>query len=302
MNSINFINEKKRFPLSTQVLDFLQNIIKLPYRFSVALGTGNIILSGCELQGANTYASGYVVIAGELLPFMGGVGTDTSTVRIREVKSNIVAEYDTYTEALVNRYVEFGNNVGGLDTYLWSSFVRTKSIAEIVSTFATKAELDAVRLLVMPRGAIIDYDIINNPLPLPVGWRLCNGDFVEGYGTLPDRRGRVTIGFDSASNNTPVNVIDEREENGKVKQNYGAVGNRGGKNEVLLTKQESGLPDFQVDLGYNSFVNGSGSLQEGWIPDDPSAHFFRQVSGKSAEKTHENRMPYVVGYHIIKIV
>ncbi len=303
MNSINFFNDKKKFPLSTQVLDFFQDIIKKAYNLASLAGNDKHILSGCENINGNTWNSGYVVLNGELLPFLGGTGTVDSTVRIKEVKVDIVAEYDTYSEVLTNRYVEFGSNVGGADTYTWGTFKRLKSLTQIVNEFATKAELDAVRLLVMPRGAIIEYDLKNNPLPLPVGWVSCVGGSLDGYGNIPDKRERVTIGYNPDSNNTPTNVIDERETNGSLKRNYGAVGNTGGKYEVQLTKQESGLPDFTIDLGYNSKVDGTGDNNEGWVPNDTAnVHVIENVVGKSAEKSHENRMPYVVGYFIVKVV
>src|ERR1035437_4342982 len=115
MNTINLFNSKKQFPLSTQAIDFMQDMIKKAYQLARIGGSDNYILTGCENTTGNAWASGYVVINGELLPFMGGTGTGASTVRIKETKSDVVAGYDTYSEVYTTRVVEFGSNVGGVD-------------------------------------------------------------------------------------------------------------------------------------------------------------------------------------------
>lgn len=299
MNTINFFNSKKNFPLSVQVVDFMQSVVKSAFQLAKIGGKDRYILDGCMNTTGNTWTSGYVVINGELLPFVGGTGQ--ATVRIREDKTNIIAGYETYTDVYVTRVVEFGSNLNNVDTYSWAEFEKLTTNSDIVKNFATKAELDAVRLLVMPKGAIIEFDILNNPT-IPTGWRFCNGDTVEGYGKLPDKKRRVTVGYDPDAPNTPNNVVDDRNADGSVIQNYGKVGNTGGKHEVKLTKQESGLPDHTVDLGYHSLIDGGGTQREGWLPYDPDVHVFRNVPGFDAEKSHENRMAYTVGYHIVKIV
>jgi hypothetical protein len=115
MNAIKFTNQsKKKFPLSTKTLDFMQDMIKAVFKLAKIGGSGNYILEGCVNTTGTTWTSGYVVINGELLPFMGGNGTIDSTVRIHpNQKTNAVAGYDTYEDAYTTRYVEFGNNVGG---------------------------------------------------------------------------------------------------------------------------------------------------------------------------------------------
>jgi microcystin-dependent protein len=302
MNTINFFNSKKKFPISTQSIDFLQTMVKTVFQLARIGGSDNYILTGCENTNGNTWLSGYVVINGELLPFMGGTGTGASSVRIKETKTDVVAGYDTYSEAYTTRVVEFGSNVGGANTFVWNTFTRLKSNAEIVRDFATKAELDAVRLLVMPRGAIMEYDIKNNPLPLPTGWVFAGGGTQEGYGNLPDKRGRVSIGYDPNSNNLPVNVVDGKEEN------YGNVGNTGGKPAVTLTSGQSGSPEINVSIDIKAGDEGTNNS----VPDDFALKYLANPYGKvtvtksieatNAAQSHENRMPYVVSYYIVKIV
>ena len=302
MNSINLFSSKKKFPLSTQAIDFLQNMVKQAYHLARIGGSDNHILEGCVNTTGNTWTSGYVIIAGELLPFIGGTGTLISNVRIKETKADAVANYDTYTDAYLTRYVEFGSNVGGADTFVWNTFTVLKSNAEIVRDFATKAELDAVRLLVMPRGAIIEYDITNNPLPLPVGWVFAGGTTVAGYGIVPNKKGRISVGFNPNSSNLPLNVIDQRNTDGSVIENYGAVGNMGGKSEVTLGN--TNIPELVIkarggadDGNFSNQDSLSGSDKpggDGWS--------FDYKIGNANPKSIENRMPYVVTYSIVKVV
>jgi hypothetical protein len=186
---------------------------------------------------------------------------------------------------------------GGVDTFAWP-FDRLKTNAEIVAGFATQAELNAVRLLVMPRGAIIDYDLTNNPLPLPVGWRFCNGDTVTGYGKLPDKRDRVSLGFNPLKANGPTDIVDQRNTDGSVIENYAAVGNTGGKPGVTLTIPE--LPPHSHPIIVNEGLNIThGRMRPGGNGSDDHP-FSTQPAGGNAP--HENRMPYVVSYFIVKVV
>jgi len=131
MNSINLFNSKKKFPLSTQAIDFMQNMVKAAYKLARIGGSDNYILEGCINTTGNTWTSGYVVINGELLPFVGGTGILTGTVHIKENKISAVAGYDTYEQAYTDRYVEFGNNIGNVDTFVWNTFELLKSNSEI---------------------------------------------------------------------------------------------------------------------------------------------------------------------------
>lgn len=297
MNSINFFNDKKKFPLSTQVLEFIQNMIKQAHKLALVGGADKYIVTGCTETAVNTWAAGYVVINGEILPFLGGTGTLGSSVRIKQTKTDIVAEYDTYEEALTDRYVEFGSNVGGADTFTWSDFVRVKTNLELAAQYATKTELEALSNLLMPKGGIIMWS--GAIAAIPAGFVVCNGANIEGFGVVPDLRGRFIVGYDETTLNSPDNVIDQRNADGSVIKNYATIGNRGGKPEVQLTKQESGLPDFAIPFPGNiSTIDGTGS-QQGWENDGLTNI---NIVGKSAEKSHENRPPYFVLAYIIKVV
>ena len=236
MNTINFINDNKEFPVSTEGLDFLQNIIKQAHQLALIGGSDKYILKSCLNTTGNTWSEGMVVINGELLPFVGGTGTLESNVRIKQTTADIVAGYDTYSNAYVTRYVEFGSNVGGADTYVWNTFTRVKSNLELAAESATKEDLTALSNLMMPKGGIIMWS--GTLASIPDGYALCdsnNGTPINGL-TIPDLRGRFIVGYDDRTLNLPANVVDGKEIN------YAAVGNTGGKPNVTLSSAQSGLP------------------------------------------------------------
>ena len=313
MNSINFFNDKKKFPLSTQVLDFLQNMIKQAHKLALLGGGDKYILTGCVETAANTWSDGYVVVAGEILPFTGGTGTAASSVRIKETKADIIAEYDTYTEALTTRILEFGSNVGNTNTFTWSDFVRVKTNLELAAQYATKTELTALANLLKPVGDITMFASSNN---IPNGHMLCNGASLNRadypalfaiigttYGTasvttfnLPDLRERFVVGFDDkiTAASTPPNVTDNKEIN------YGRVGNTGGKPLVQLTAAQNGAHDhdFYDLLNYT----GSTYTYSNSDQDDGSTRQAYKTSTSGEGQSHENRPPYFVLAYIIKVV
>ncbi|MDD3079083.1 MAG: hypothetical protein PHH37_08265 [Paludibacter sp.] len=299
MNSINFINDKKKFPLSTQVLDFLQAIVKQAHKLALIGGSDKYILAGCELTTSNTYNSGYVVINGEILQFTGGSGSAASSVRIKETTSDIIAEYDTYSNALVTRILEFGSNVGGVDTYTWNTFTRIKTNIELAATYATKDELSALSNLLMPKGGIIMWS--GAITSIPAGFALCDGSTNADWGgNVPDLRGRFIVGYNGSSNNLPAIVTDGLEEN------YAAIGNRGGKPKVLLSADQSGLRSHNhgfTSAGIRkSDIDGTGSQKGAEFTTDGTIFTTDNAAALSASDYHENRPPYFVLAFIIKVI
>lgn len=324
MNYINFFNEKKKFPLSTQVLDFIQNMIKQAHKLALIGGAEKYILTGCNETAANTWATGYVVINGEILPFIGGTGSVAGSVRIKETKADIVAEYDTYSEVLTTRVLEFGSNVGGANTFTWSDFVRVKTNIELAAQYATKTELQALSDLLKPVGDITMFPGSSN---LPNGHMLCNGASLNRadypalfaiigttYGSasgttfnLPDLRERFIIGYDDriTAASTPPNVTDGKE------LNYGRVGNTGGKPVVSLSAAQNASHDHFIANSENSGTDaGTTAIAANFMfTADPDGGYGSggvygtAKTGASGEgQSHENRPPYIVMAYIIKVV
>ena len=261
-------------------------------------GSDNYILTGCENTTGSTWAAGFVVLNGELLPFTGGTGTGTSNVRIKETKTDVVAGYDTYSEAYTSRIVEFGSNVGGANTFVWNTFTRIKTNLQLAAESATKTELEALSNLMMPKGGIIMWS--GAITSIPTGYALCNGATVTGYGVVPDLRGRFVVGYDERTSNTPNNVVDGKE------LNYAAVGNIGGKPSVLLKSAESGVPNHNHPLkivGNSAGMKyvGFGSASNN-IDVNAQTIYTNDNTVQDASQSHENRPPYFVLAYIIKVV
>ena len=240
MNTISYSNDFKQFPLSTRAVIFAQDMIKQCFNLALLGGSTPYILSGCVNTTGNTWSEGLVVVNGELMIFTEGTGSASSSVRVKTTTSDVVAGYETYPDVYTVRVLEFGTNVGNAETFTWSDFVRIKSNLELAAQCATKTELNALANLVFPKGGILQYDILNNDPLDPEYWQLCDGTNKEGYGVVPDYRGRVVIGIDSRKVNIPTDVTN-------LTENYGAAGNTGGKPNVTLTISE--IPSHKHNFG-----------------------------------------------------
>lgn len=107
MNSIDLF-KYPRFPLSSETLDFLQQMAKLTAKLA-SMGGVSYILEGCAVAGANA-AAGTVVINGEILPFVGGP-IETYVV-VEETTRHVTAEGQVYEEIYISRVCRFGTGVG----------------------------------------------------------------------------------------------------------------------------------------------------------------------------------------------
>jgi len=129
MNSIDFLKYTE-FPVSAETYAFMQDMIRLVGRLA-SLAGNNCILSGCTDSGA-TVSAGYVIINGEILPFVGG--TKTAYVIIDESKTDVQV-YDTNYEALyTNRSVKFGTGTGQIE---WASFKRVSDLLMLASSLSS---------------------------------------------------------------------------------------------------------------------------------------------------------------------
>lgn len=136
----------------------------------------------------------------------------------------------------------------------------------------------------------------------PTGWLLCDGSAVSrttyanlfaaigtAYGSgdgsttfnLPDLRGRVVVGVDSAGTRLPDNSL---------------IGQSGGEAKHSLTSAENGPHTHTANnQSTTQFIVPSGSAY-GLITSNTS------TTGSSGSGTaHENRQPYQIANHIIKI-
>jgi microcystin-dependent protein len=276
---------QRKFPLSTEGLDFIQLQIMLAAEYARTAG-GNYILSGCAVAGGRA-ADGIMVINGEILTFIGGDLQDK--VRIVEQAESTTAEGSNYPDSYIRRHVEFGQNLGNADTFNWADLTPFPTNKFLLENSATKEELEALKALTMPKGAIIMWS--GSTTSLPAGFALCNGQNVAGYGVVPDLRGRFIVGFDAAKSNTP-------ENNTTTTENYGKVGNRGGLREVALSVAQ--MPSHAHT--YKAYYS-QGTEGDNWIIDVVYKRTATSAtSSVGGGQAHENRPPYYVLAFIIKVV
>lgn len=116
MNKLNLF-DFPRFPLSTETLEFMQQMTLLTAKLA-SLGGNSYILSGCTVTGS-AVSAGVVVIDGEILPFV--AGTVETYIVIEETNRSVTAESQVYANIYVSRACRFGTGSGQI---AWSSLSR----------------------------------------------------------------------------------------------------------------------------------------------------------------------------------
>jgi hypothetical protein len=115
MNTIDF-SQTGGFPFDQSTFDFLQNQSLLVQQLAQLVGQ-TAIISGCAVSGGSA-ANGFVVIAGEVLPFVGGA-LQTKVIIVENHGS--VAYQDAVGRTVKKiRYATFGDD--GITTLLWANF------------------------------------------------------------------------------------------------------------------------------------------------------------------------------------
>jgi hypothetical protein len=144
------------------------------------------------------------------------------------------------------------------------------------------------------KGMSIEWDL--NLGPIPPGFVLA-----DGYGgvkcngvTVPDKRDRFSIGYNPAKYPLPIDTTD-------LIENYGKVGNTGGKNWYKLTGAQSGSAPHDHDIPASTgTVDGTGS-QQGIKPPGTTKIKTSLSTAKDATEDHDNRPQYIVACFITKV-
>ena len=278
MNIANYL-QGNRYPLSTQGLDFIQNQVLTVQRLCAVLGVGKWIIDGCEEStsgGETTIAAGTVVINKEIVNV--DQQTKNATCYIREVQNT--------TPRRVTRTLIFGSSVDTTQNLTWSQFERVD-----ISALATKLEVEALRNLVLPRGSIIMWSgtVNEESAAFPAGFKICDGRNIEGFGLIPDLRGRFIVGYDASSAGSTCD--------------YSEVGNDGGAAFVTLTKDQSGLPTHHHTTGADGATgNDWTAIKASHGQSHYQGEFATNSVGHDASESHENRPPYYTLAFLIKII
>lgn len=155
MNRIDF-NQAGGFPLSTQILDAAQKAYNDFNQLGYLAGNNLVIITGCEPAAGGTVTNGFVVINGELLPFVGT--TATANVIIVETADARGFEDGNVKPVIYERYATFGD---GAVTYSWENFRRPMTL------FALEDRLTQLEKAV-PVGLVAIWDRPADQIPL--GW------------------------------------------------------------------------------------------------------------------------------------
>jgi microcystin-dependent protein len=273
-------------------MEFQQEQTVLAAEMANFAGGDYCILRGCVLSGS-TVSPGTVIVKGEILPFTGG--NLNAKVCLKETKTSITAGSDTYEDAYIRRWIEFGINVDPATTFLWADFERTATLKSLSDELATKEELEELKDLVMPKGGIIMWSgSVEN---LPNGFALCNGATVDGVVT-PDLRSRFIVGYDERKVNTPANATD-------LTENYGRISNTGGRTSVTLSGTQ-----MPAHRHFANSIRGNDSGHSGYYyPFEDGTTSSDGITGtggstgvSGGSQAHENRPTYYVLAFIIKTV
>lgn len=275
MNRIDY-TQPGGFPLDQDVLNFMQGNIFLAAQ-AAALGGQNCILSGCEVVGGNV-SNGYVVIAGEILPFVGSPKDEK--VVIVEQAEDLNYEDGVSRPAQLTRYATCGDD--GVTNILFDSLERNTAegvLARIRRLEGLHLPGDIKEIDVTAAYIAANFDATGLGINERAGWAICNGN----NGTR-NRNGRVPVQYD------PNNV------------KFNTPGNTGGAETHTLTNNQLPRHRFQVsgvggsdDYGMgNDFEKSGGggstfyrtNVYTGYIGnDDP----------------HNNLQPYIVTLFIQKL-
>ncbi|GAB6123091.1 hypothetical protein [Dysgonomonas termitidis] len=262
MNNVNYLGQSQ-FPLSSDTMQFSQEMIMLVAQLSALGGDGIYILSGCQEEGVNV-TPGYVVINGEILPFAGGA--KLNTVYVEEIRRDVDASGYHFPQVYISRTVKFGL---GNEQRNWADF------APIATNKALASAIDAINqtlsgLQGLPAGIIVMWS--GSPANVPAGWALCDG--VQSPVNLS---GRFVVGY---------NPNDE---------DYDAIGKTGGSKQVALTSEQNG-PHVHEGVPGKMADMDRGTLHSAYSLDD-----YGTTASSGEGQPHENRPPYYVLAYIIKL-
>lgn len=275
--------EGSGFPATNQTWRFLRDMINDVHQLT-KLGGTSYILEGVVLQN-NAVSDGFLVLDGELIPFVGGALPDGGDPQIMIVEA---IETTTYLEDLnadgvgdekdtyFTRHATFGT--AGAVTYSYKELERLEPLTEIQRRLP-------------PKKCALPY--WGDGTDLKAGWQFC-----DGTNGTPDLRGQFIVGQD------PTNP------------DYQNIGDQGGAEEVTLTTAQMPqhnhtgnvvIPPHTHSLGGKTAItyNGEGgdgnrltdndNIGNGTITQtSPSAqqNAALTTNNRGSSQAHENRPPY----------
>jgi hypothetical protein len=141
MNTID-LDGKRDFPFTTNVLKFMQDATAILEKMA-AFGGDNFILSGCDVNGANSRSSGFLVLNGLVMPFLGG--TVQATIKIVKTDTQITVAEGTRDETVY--HAEFGSTTTPGYQFDWDTIEANKfdGLVDLTDRLViAEAELDNI--------------------------------------------------------------------------------------------------------------------------------------------------------------
>lgn len=186
------INQSGGFPLSTQILDAMQQAYYTTNQFGHLAGN-LVIATGC-FESNNTVSDGYVIINGELLFFKGStVGDNVIIVELPEEPQRGF-EDGSAKSVIYERYATFGS---GNPSFPWSSFRRPLTLLQIEDRIKTLEKTTPIGLVAI-WGRPADE--------IPPGW--VEHTDMQGYVPVGHKSGDVNFGTLDANIGTAQVTLD----------------------------------------------------------------------------------------------
>lgn len=300
MNRQNF-EAKDRFPLSTQSLAFIQDMIAATAQLSL-IGGKNYILDGCQAVGSKINP-GIIVVNGEMLPFEGGLRTNTIT--IVETAESVSANGMTFEAARVTRKAIFASGTGA-NYYPWADFAPLPTNRQLEQAKATVKYVDdeiaKIQTGSTPKGVIVMWS--GSTKQIPTGWALCDGETIDGVKT-PDLRGRFVVGYNSSDPDYDTVSVDVNTAKRGGAKTVGLASNQ-------IPAHKHNFQNFffiEDDTNNTNGADGTIDVDKGTIGpngwDNSNSRIFyknwdtRDNTGGGGD--HENRPPYYTLAFIMKI-
>lgn len=255
-------NDKSRYPLSTEGLEFIQRQIELIYSVAELHGRNYI------LKDSTASANGIIVVDGEMMPLK---NSPLNYIQVIETYDTLEADGMVFEKARVRRHAEY---VG----------VQTGKGCYEASLFKTLTTIEEMTPHLMPKGAIVMWS--GATTAIPNGWALCDGK----KGT-PNLSGRFIVGYDK--NDADYNVIGNTGGNKEVKLNADEC--------AMPSHTHSVSVDACIvnDLGDYSPSRVDGNNGGRFRRVNKS---YTTSSASTTAKPHNNIPPYYVLAYIIKII
>ncbi len=273
MNTANFKNGNKKYPLSTDTLEFMQQQIHMAY------GLANLYGSNYIITQSSADADGLIVIGGELMPLRGDVNTG---IRIVENSISVEAAGQTFEAARIERYAQYCT---------W-----TRVASREIRRADNFPIIDGIANHLVPKGVINMWSGSVDDIPL--GWQLCDG--TDG---TPDLRGRFIVGYSDTDSDYGTIGATGGEKLHTLTIDEMPSHNHGG----TLTSSNAGAHTHTLIYTYGSGTSrGSTSGSTGGTAATTSsagAHTHTvTLKAQGANQPHENRPPYYVLAYIMKTI